>query len=133
MIGALFGTLTEVDAPRGAVTISGEPLDLKLEMFGVEVGYAMRPAAPTHVTFGALFGGAAARYVRDGTNEQDGETDFLLLIEPSVGLERSIHRRVHAHVAVSYRFIGKTEQRGLRARHLDGPAVAFSLKVGRFP
>ena len=32
--------------------------------------------APTHVTLGAFFGGADARLVRDGSNEQFGEADF---------------------------------------------------------
>jgi hypothetical protein len=130
--GGLYGTLTEVDAPSPVSGAPG-PLDVKLEVFALELEYAFRPAAPTHVTLGARLGGAAARYTTDGTNDQHGESDFLWLAEPAVGLERAIVRRLRLHLGLSYRFVGSVEQEGLRRRHLQGPAASLSLKIGRFP
>jgi hypothetical protein len=130
--GGLYGTVTEVDAPTEAVANAPGPLDLKYEMFGLELEYHLRPTAPTHVTLAAFLGGAAARYVRDGTNEQHGETDFLLALAPGVGLERSITGWLRVDLLASYRFTGPVEQAGLRERDVRGPAVALAAKIGRF-
>jgi hypothetical protein len=129
--GGLYGTLTEVDVPGGGMNAPG-PLDLKLERFGLELEYHVRPAAPTHLTFGAFVGGAAARHVLDGTNEQFGETDFLFVLAPAAGVERTVTGWLHLNLAVSYRFVTGAEQPGPGERHLRGPAVALAVKLGRF-
>jgi hypothetical protein len=129
--GGLYGTLTEVDATGTGMNAPG-PLDLKLERFGLEVEYHVRPAAPTHLTFGAFVGGGAARHVRDGTNEQHGETDFLFVLAPAVGVERAVTGWLHLNLAVSYRFVTGAERPGGGERRLRGPAVAGALKLGRF-
>jgi hypothetical protein len=129
--GGLYGTLTEVDAPGGGMNAPG-PLDLKLERFGLELEYHRRPAAPTHLTLGAFVGGAGARHVLDGTNEQFGETDFLFVLAPAVGVERTVTGWMHLNVAGSYRFVTGAEQPGAGERRLRGPGVALALKLGRF-
>ena len=130
--GGLYGTVTEVDARSGAGVNAPGPLDLKLEMFGLELEYHVRPAAPMHVTLGTFLGGASARYVRDGTNEQDGETDFLFVVAPALGVERSLTAWLRAHLSASFRYGGEVERAGLRARDVHGPAIALALKIGRF-
>jgi hypothetical protein len=102
-------------------------------MFAFELEYAFRPAAPTHLTLGALLGGAAARYTRDGTDEQHGETDFLLLADPAVGLRQVLAPRFRLHLEVSYRIVRGVEQEGLRPGDLRGPAAKLALEIGRFP
>jgi len=130
--GGLYGTVTEVDAPAGVLSSSGGPLDLKLDRFGLELEYALRPAAPTHVTLGALLGGGAARYTQDGTNEQDGESDFVLLIQPGVGVEQRVGENIHLNLSATYRLVRGVEQVGLDEEDLRGIGVALAVKLGRF-
>jgi hypothetical protein len=130
--GGLYGTVTEVDAPTGASSEAPGPLDVKLESFGFEVEYSPHPAAPTHLTLGAFLGGAAAHYVLDKNHDQHGETDFMLLIEPAVGVERKISDRVHLNLAASYRLVGGVELSLLGNDDFNGPAIALAAKIGRF-
>jgi hypothetical protein len=130
MIGAgLYGTMSEVDAPGGALA---GPLDVKFETFGLDVEYAARPAARAHLTFGVLLGGGAVRFVKDKTDEQQDETDFVLLAEPSMGLEWGVTGWLHLNLALSYRLVGGVEQPGLKNADFVGPAVSLAAKLGRF-
>jgi hypothetical protein len=130
--GGGYGTLTEVDAREDAVPDAPGPLDVKMESFGFDLEYAPHPTAPTHPTLGAFFGGAAAHYMRDKTDEQHGETDFMLLLEPSVGVEQRVTDGLHLHLAVSYRLVSGVEQQGLEEDDLNGAAAALAVKIGRF-
>jgi len=133
MLGAgAYGTMSEVDAREGAVPGAPGPLDVKMETFGFDVEYAVRPAAPTHLTLTAFLGGAASHYMRDGTNEQHGETDFMLLLEPAVGVEQRVVDWMHLNLAVSYRLVRGVEQVGLETSDLRGAAAALAVKLGRF-
>jgi hypothetical protein len=129
--GGLYGTLTEVDAPPNISGASG-PLDLKLEVFGLEAEYTLRRDAPIQITLSTFLGGAAARYTRDGTNDQHGETDFLFMTEPAAGLEREVLTWLRVNLAACYRFVAGVEQEGLRTGDLAGPVVRLTLKLGRF-
>jgi hypothetical protein len=126
------GTMTEVDARDGAVPDAPGPLDVKFESFGFDLEYAVRPTAPTHLTLSALFGGAAAHYMRDKTDEQHGETDFMLLLEPAAGVERRVTDWLHLNLAVSYRLVSGVEQPGLEDGDFIGAAAALAVKFGRF-
>jgi hypothetical protein len=86
--GGLYGTITHVGGPAGAVPDAPGPLDIKFESFGLELEYAPKPRAPTHLTLNAFFGGGAAHYVQDETDEQFGETDFMFVVEPALGGEQ---------------------------------------------
>jgi hypothetical protein len=130
--GALYGTVTEVNAPEGAVPDVSGPLDVRLESFGLDLEYAAHPSAPTHLTLGAFLGGGAAHYMRDKTNEQLGETDFLLVLEPAVGVERKITGWLHLNLAVSFRLVSGVEQPGLGDRDLNGAVATLAAKFGRF-
>lgn len=133
LLGAgLYATMTEADAPEGAVPDAPGPLDVKFECFGLDLEYAARPTAPTHLTLGAFFGGAAARFVRDKTDEQHGETDFMLLVEPAAGVEQRITDWLHLNLAVSYRLVSGVEQPGLEHDDFNGAAAALAFKCGRF-
>jgi hypothetical protein len=130
--GGLYGTVSEVDAAEGAVPGQPGPFDLKFENFGFDVEYAVRPAMPTHLTLGVFFGGAALHNVQDDTGDQEGETDFMLLLEPAVGVEREIADWLHLNFSVSYRLISGVEQPALEESDLNGPAAALAVKFGRF-
>jgi hypothetical protein len=130
--GAAYATMTEIDGPDVATIARDGPIDLKVETFGVDVGYTPRAVAPTHLTIALFAGGAAAHYVKDKTTEQQDETDFMLLFEPSVGVETRVARGVQLRGAVSYRLVSGVEQPGLRASDMNGPAVSLAVKFGRF-
>jgi hypothetical protein len=128
----LYGTISEVDALDGAVADAPGPLDVRLDTFGLNLENAVHPAAPTHLTLGAFIGGAAARYVRNGTSEQHGESDFMFLLEPAVGVERRIFEGLHLNLAASYRLVAGVDQPGLNQGDLQGPALSLAVRLGRF-
>lgn len=130
--GGLYGGITGVDAPEGAVPDAPGRLDIRFASFGFDLEYAAHPEAPTHLTLDAFFGGAADRYVRDGTDEQHGETDFMFLFEPAVGVERRLADWVHVNLAVSYRLVSGVEQAGLENSDFNGAGVALAIKFGQF-
>lgn len=130
--GGGYGTMTEVDAREGAVPDAPGPLDVKFESFGFDLEYAAHPKAPTHLTLKAFFGGAAGHYMQDKTDEQLGETDFMLLVEPEVGVERRVTDWLHLHLAVSYRLVSGVEQPGLEESDFSGAGAALAVKFGQF-
>lgn len=130
-VGA-YGTMTEVDAPEWALPGAPTPLDVKLETFGFDVEYAPHPEAPTHLTFTAFLGGAANHYYKDGTNDQHGETDFMLVVEPSVGVEQRVTDWLHLNLSASYRVLGGVEQTGLEPGDFQVASAALAVKLGRF-
>jgi hypothetical protein len=128
--GGLFGTITQVDGPDGAVPDAPGPLDIKLESFGFDVEYAPKPGAPTHLTLNLSFGGGAGHYVREDTDEQHGETDFLLLLEPAVGVDQRVTDWLHLNLGASYRLVSGVELAGLQNGDFNGPAAALAVKFG---
>jgi len=128
----LYGTLRQVDAPRDAVPAAPYPLDIKMERFGIDLEYAFHPAAPTHLTVSSFVGGGALHYVRSGTRAQEGETDFVLLLQPAVGVEQRITARLHLSLAVSWRLAGGVEMSRLGRDDVAGPAAGLAVKLGRF-
>lgn len=130
--GGAYGTMTEVDAREGGVPGALGPLDVKFESFGLDLEYAVHPTAPTHLTATSFIGGAAARYAQDKTDEQWGETDFMLLLEPSLGVEQRVTDSLHLNLAVSYRLVSGVEQAGLKGGDLQGVAAALAVKIGQF-
>jgi hypothetical protein len=130
--GGMYGTLNGVDAREDAVPDAPGRLDVKFESFGFDLEYAVRPAAPTHLTLTAFLGGAADRYVRHKTDQQHGETDFMTLFEPALGVERRITGWLHLNLGVSYRLTSEVEQQGLEDGDFNGTAVALAVDLGRF-
>lgn len=130
--GGLYGTIAGVDAPKGVVPEAPGPLDVKFESFGLEAEYSFRPAEPTHLTLGVFLGGGAVHYVLDKTGDQQGETDFVLQMEPAVGVERRVNDWLHLNLAVSYRLVNGVEQPGLKDCDINGPGAAITAKLGRF-
>jgi hypothetical protein len=130
--GGLYGAVTGVHAREGAVPDAPGPLDVRFESFGFDLEYASHPEAPTHLTLGASLGGGAARYVRRGTDEQHGETDFMLLLEPAVGVERRVTDWLHLNLSASYRVVSGVEQPGLEDSDIRGLGVALAAKLGQF-
>ncbi len=130
-IGA-YGTMMEVNAPEGAMPDSLGPMDVKFECFGFDLEYAADPEASTHLTLNAFVGGAAVHYMQEKTGEQYGETDFALLLQPAVGVERRINDWLHLNLAASYRLVSGVEQPGLQNGDISGLAVVLACKFGRF-
>lgn len=133
LIGAgVYATMSEVNGPEGALPYATGPLDLKFETFGLDLEYACRPASPVHFTLGMFLGGGAVHFVKDKTDEQQDETDFTAVLEPSVGLEWNITDSLHLNLAASYRFVIGVDQPGLKDKDFTGPAVSFAVKIGQF-
>jgi hypothetical protein len=70
--------------------------------------------------------------MRDDTGEQHGETDFMLLLEPAIGVEQRVADWLHLNLAVSYRLAGGVEQSGLEGSDFNGAATTLAVKFGRF-
>jgi hypothetical protein len=130
--GSLYGTMSEIDAPQGVIPDSPGPLDVKFENFGIDLEYVPQPKAPTHLTVGVFIGGGAGHYVRDKTHEQHGETDFMLLLEPAVGVEQRVVDWIHLNLAASYRMVSGAELPGLADGDFNGGSAALAVKCGRF-
>jgi hypothetical protein len=130
--GGAFATVTEVDARDGAVPNAPGLLDVKFECFGVELEYAAHRTAPTHLTLASFVGGGAAHNAQDRNDDQFGETDFMLLWEPAVGVERRVTPSLHVNLAVSYRLVHGVEQAGLTAGDLQTAAITLTAKFGTF-
>jgi hypothetical protein len=130
--GGLYATISEVDAPDDALPNVTGPLDLKFDTFGLELEYAHNPGARAHPTFGLFLGGGAVRFATDKTDEQQDETDLVLVTDPSVGLELGITGWLHLNLAVSYRLVAGVSQPGLKNADFAGPAAALAAKIGRF-
>jgi len=127
----LHGTVTEVDAPPEIMPALPYTLDVAVETFAVDFEYVPRPAARTRATVGASLGGAAGHYMKNGTSVQEGETDFMLLFEPAVGVERALARTVWLYLSASYRLLRGVEMLGLTTADLAGPSAAIAVKFGR--
>ena len=84
------------------------------------------------MTFGALVGGGAAHYMRDGTKDQHGETDFMLLLEPGIGVERLLSSWLRLDLRASYRLVSGVEQVGLKTGDISGPSLTLAAKFGRY-
>jgi len=130
-IGA-HGTVTEVDAPQGAMPDSLGPMEVKFESFGLDLEYAANAEASTHLTLNAFVGGAAVHYMQEKSSEQYGETDFVLLLQPAVGVEHRVSDWFCPNLAVSYRLVSGVEQPWLLSGDIDGLALAVAFKFGRF-
>ena len=128
----VYGTMTEVDAPEGAMPDSLGPMDVKFETFGFDLEYAAKPEAPTHLTLNAFLGGAAVHYMQEKIDEQYGETDFVLLLQPAVGVEHRVNDWLHLNLAVSYRLVSGVELPKLENGDINGLAVALAFKFGQF-
>jgi hypothetical protein len=124
--------VTEIHGQQEKVPDAPGPLDVQFECFGLDLEYAPRPAAPTHLTLSGFFGGGAAHYMRDKTDEQHGETDFMLQLEPAVGVEQRVSNWLHLNLAASYRLVSGVEQPGLENADINGPAATLAVKLGRF-
>ncbi len=127
-----YGTMRGVDLRVPTVPGASGPLDIKFETFGLELEYSPHPAARTRLTLGSFFGGGASHYVRNGTTEQHGETDFMLVLEPAVGVQQRVTDWLHLNLALAYRLVGGAEQPGMEARDLNGPVASLAVKLGRF-
>jgi hypothetical protein len=130
--GSAYGTMTEIDGPKGAIPEAPGPLYVKFETFAFDLEYATPPTAPTHLTLGASLGGVAVHYMQEENHEQYGETDFALLLEPAVGVEQRVNDWLHLNLAVSYRLVSGVEQPGLENGDISGVAAALAVKLGRF-
>ena len=62
----------------------------------------------------------------------DGETDFMFVVEPTVGADWALAEWAHMHVAVSYRVVDGVEQRGLTGSDFNGTTAVVAVKFGRF-
>jgi hypothetical protein len=121
-----------VNAPKGAMPDSLGPMDVKFESFGFDLEYAANPEAPTHLTLNALLGAAAVHYMQEKTGEQYGETDFVLLLQPAVGVEQKVNGWLRLNLAMSYRLVSGVEQSGLHNGDINGVGIALAFKLGQF-
>jgi hypothetical protein len=74
----------------------------------------------------------ASHFVQDGNKDQFGETSFMFLLEPALGLERRVTDCLHLNVGLSYRLAGGVKQQGMGNGDFSGASVALAAKIGRF-
>jgi hypothetical protein len=135
---ACMGWATHVLAPMahrrtdGAAGAGGPPTRTATLSLVGRSGYSdrghRRGRRGWNLTPSLLLGGAAARYVRDRTDAQYGETDSMLLVEPAVGVERRLSDSFHLNLAASHRLVSGVDRLGLADGDFIGPAV----ERGRF-
>jgi hypothetical protein len=135
--GGGYGVISEVDGADGVLGPQEGPLDIEFGCFGIEVEYIRNSNSLLHYSFYTLMGGGANNYVKDvgsvwDSNEQSGETDFMLVLEPAVNGELNITPWFRLNAGLSYRLVSGVEQAGLDNGDFNGPAVTIALKFGRF-
>ena len=134
--GGGYGVFTEVDAPKGVLTLEG-PLDIEFGYGGFELEYIIHPKSLVHFSIYTLIGGGATNFVKDvgpvsESNEQVGETDFLFVWEPAVNTELNITTWFRLNAGVSYRLVTGVNQEGLENRDFCGMAATVTFKFGKF-
>lgn len=135
--GGAYSTMTEVNAPEGSMPANRGPLDIQFDCFGAEVEYIFHPDALLHVTLGGLVGGGACHFMKDvgsvvDSNQQEGETDFMLLIEPAVNAELNVAPWFRLNAGVSYRVVNGVEQKILQEKDFTGVTATLTCKFGSF-
>jgi hypothetical protein len=134
--GGGYAVVTEVDAPEGVLPLEG-PLDIEFGCLGFELEYLVHPNSLTHLSLYTLIGGGTVRFVKDvgpatESNEQAGETDFVLTLEPAVSAELNVTKWFRLAAGASYRVVAGVEQVGLKNRDFNGLAATLTFKFGRF-
>lgn len=135
--GGGYGIISEVDAPAGALGPWERSLDIEFGYGGFEIEYIRNSNSLLHYSIYTLIGGGANNYVKDAgsvwdSNEQSGETEFLLVLEPAFTGELNVAPRVRLNVGLSYRLVSGIEQAGLDNSDFSGPSASLTLKFGRF-
>ncbi|MHB9030773.1 MAG: hypothetical protein ACYC9O_18550, partial [Candidatus Latescibacterota bacterium] len=136
--GGGYGVISEVDAPSGALgPWEKSPLDIEFGYLGLEIEYLRNSGSLLHYNFYTLLGGGADNYVKDAgsvwdSNEQSGETDFMLVMEPAITGELNVTPWFRLNAGISWRLVSGVEQAGLDNSDFSGPSAALTLKFGRF-
>jgi len=134
--GGGYGVFTEVDAPESTLPLEG-PLDIEFGYGGFEIEYIVHHNDLLHYSFYALLGGGASNFVRDEgavteSNQQAGETDFMLVFEPAVSGEMNVTQKFHLNAGLSYRLTAKGGQQGLKNGDYCGLTASLTFKFGNF-
>jgi hypothetical protein len=66
------------------------------------------------------------------SNEQVGESDFVMVIEPAINAELNVTTWFRLNAGVSYRIVAGVDQVGLDNSDFSGPAASLTFKFGRF-
>ena len=135
--GGGYGVVNDIDAPPDALPFEPGPLDIEFGYGGFEMEYVIRPNDLVHFSFYTLFGGGANNFVKDvgnvtDSNEQAGETDFVLVIEPAVSAEMNVTTWFRLNLGVSYRLVTGVEQDQLDDSDFSGASAALTFKFGTF-
>lgn len=103
---------------------------------GVIFEYIYQPYNIVHLNAGALIGGGGVGHYYKNTNDEDGWSghngDVFFVIEPNVGVEINIARRIRCELGVSYLHTSGVELSDLNDKDLSGLAGYIALKVGEF-
>lgn len=134
--GGGYGVFTEVDAPEETLPEEG-PLDIEFGYGGFEAEYILHPNSLTHFSLYLLIGGGATNFVKDvgsvlDSNEQIGESDFVLVLEPAVNGELNVTKWFRLNGGVSYRLVNGVDQPGLENSDFSGVTATLNFKFGHF-
>jgi hypothetical protein len=135
--GGGYGVFNDVDAPKDLFVQPATPLDIEFGYGGFEIEYIFNTDALLHYSVYTLIGGGSTNFVKDvgevtESNEQIGESDFLLVLEPAVTGELNVTNWFRLNAGVSYRLVTGVEQEGLSNSDFSGLTVSLTFKFGRF-
>lgn len=105
------------------------PQRLTMGYGGLQLGWVARPGSVLHPTVGVLVAGGE---IEVGDEDEDGASDHVFVLEPSLGLELSVSRALRLVVGATYRHVADVEVPGVRASDVRGFAGQVVLRVGRF-
>lgn len=134
--GGGYGVFTEVNAPQGALPEEG-PLDIEFGYGGFEMEYIFHPNSLTHLSIYALVGAGGNNFVKDvgsvlDSNEQAGESDFVLVLEPALNGELNVTKWFRLCGGLCYRLVNGVDQPKLDNSDFSGVAATLTFKFGSF-
>lgn len=125
-----YGVINEIDGSPNVWPTEGL-FDIEMFIGGVECEYFMKCCSGFDYGFYLLAGGGAAKYVKDGSSgsEQQGETDFTLLMEPGITGELKIYKRLYLNTSLTYRIVTFVDMWELDNSDFGGVTFNLSLKI----
>jgi hypothetical protein len=135
LVGAAGYGLTTSHTPLPELTRPYGSSQIMFGYGGPRLGLVFASQRVLHATIGVLVGAGGVGVMshdvaQDKYRTHNGAAFFAL--EPQVELEINVHHNFRLALSGAYRYIGNTDQPGLRSSDLSGPSAGLALKFGVF-